>query len=322
MRRFILLPLLLLAATGLFAADTEVGTPLRLSDQWVAGDRYMGIRLLGAVALGGDPALAELSDLAWDQDAGILYAVSDRGRLLHLRPEFEDGILTGARLLASHPLLNRKGKRLRKWRRDAEGMVATGAANGIAGDTRLLISFEGRNQVEAHDPVGHDLGPVALPPALTDPALFRHRNKGLEALARHPALGLVSGPELPPEDHRIPLIDQQGRRWFYPTFEPDGALVALEAMPDGGLMVLERAFTPPFSPWVITLSRIAPTPANLGTTLEPRLLARFDGTEGWRVNNFEGMTRHRGNRYFMVSDDGGHPLLQTQLLYFEVMSSE
>ena len=320
MLRLLLALLILATSPPARTGGQEVGTVTRLASGWDSGDRYMGIRLLGSLVLSGDERLAELSDLAWDRDEGILYAVSDRGWLLHLRPQFDhQGRLSGMVLLRGMPLLDRKGRRLKKWQRDAEGMAATGADNGIRGDTRLLISFEGRNQVDLYDPDGNFQGSVPLPDALREPGLYQGRNKGLEALALHPRLGLLTGPELPVRDHSIPIIDQSGRRWRYRTFEPDGALVALETMPDGAVLVLERAFTPPFSPWVITLSRIAPDEANAGTELPARLLASFDSTEGWRVNNFEGLARHRGNRYFMVSDDGGHPLLETQLLYFEVL---
>jgi hypothetical protein len=48
-------------------------------------------------------------------------------------------------------------------------------------------------------------------------------------------------------------------------------------------------------------------------------VARFDSGEGWVINNFEGLTRTQGNRFFMVSDNGGMQLLPTQLLYFELL---
>jgi len=45
---------------------------------------------------------------------------------------------------------------------------------------------------------------------------------------------------------------------------------------------------------------------------------RFDSVEGWRIHNIEGITRHRGRRLFLVSDDGGMRMLQTQLIYLEI----
>jgi len=318
MHRLLSTLLILLATLPGSGLAAEVGSPTRLSDRWTDGDQYMGIRLLGALVLSGDPDLAELSDLAWDADEGLLYGVTDRGLLLHLRPEFNGSRLTGATLLARFPLRGAGGKRLRKYQRDAEGMVALDSDNGTAGDSRLLIAFEGRNQVDYYSPRGDLLGRFPLPAALRDPALYQRRNKGLEALARHPGLGLLTGPELPLDDGLIPIISEQGLRWYYEPFEPDGALVALEVLGDGALLVLERAFTRPYSPWIITLSRIHPTRANAGTGLKAEVLARFDSTDGWRINNFEGLTRYRGKRFFMVTDNGGYSLLETQLLYFEI----
>src|SRR3989344_5163859 len=42
---------------------------------------------------------SQLSGLAWDDDDGILYAISDKGALFHLRPVIREGRLTGLQLL-------------------------------------------------------------------------------------------------------------------------------------------------------------------------------------------------------------------------------
>lgn len=309
---------ILLTALSLPTLGKEVGSSVRLSEQWVAGDRYMAIRLLGSLALHGDQVLAELSDLAWDEDQGILYGITDRGRLLHLQPKFSGEQLTGMRLLAHFQLLDATGKPLKKRWRDSEGLALIDGNNGIADDSRLLISFEAHNRVDYFDTQGRFLKRFRLAPALRDPRLYRKNNKGLEALTLHPSLGLLTGPEQSSDDGPIPIISQQGLRWYYEPFELDGSLVALEALPDAAVLVLERAFTRPYSPWIITLSRIHPTRANAGTGLKAEVLARFDSTDGWRINNFEGLTRYRGKRFFMVTDNGGYSLLETQLLYFEI----
>lgn len=309
---------ILLTALSLPAPGKEVGSVVHLSEQWIAGDRYMAIRLLGSLALRGDQALAELSDLAWDEDQGILYGITDRGRLLHLQPEFSGERLTGMRLLADFQLHDDNRKRLKKRWRDSEGLAVVDGNNGIAGDSHLLISFEGRNRVDYYDIEGQFLQHFPLPPTLRDKRLYRKNNKGLEALTLHPTLGLMTGPEQSSDDGPIPIISQEGLRWYYQPFELDGSLVALEALPSGAVLVLERAFTRPYSPWIITLSRIHPSLTNAETTVKAEVLARFDSTDGWRINNFEGLTRYRGKRFFMVTDNGGYSLLETQLLYFEI----
>jgi hypothetical protein len=45
----------------------------------------------------------------------------------------------------------------------------------------------------------------------------------------------------------------------------------------------------------------------------------LDAGMGHRVDNFEGLSRHRGNHFFMVSDDNDLFVQQTLLLYFELL---
>ncbi|MCB1860001.1 MAG: esterase-like activity of phytase family protein [Gammaproteobacteria bacterium] len=308
----------LIIFTGLAHAQ-QVGYPIDLSDQYRAGDDFMGIRLLGALELKGNNLLSELSGLAWDEDEGILIGVTDRGFLLHLKPEIRDGLLTGMELLRHFPLRNREGKRLSKLDSDAEGLVVIGGNNGRSGDSRLIISFETRNRIVRFTPEGILEAELPLPAPLRARRFYSEPNKGLEAVAMHPSLGLLTGPEISKRSGPIPIFGAEGRRWYYQPFELDGAMVALETAPDGdGVLLLERAYSFPFAPWVITLSRIHPEVDNGGSLLTAQQLLRFVSNQGWRIQNFEGLTHHRNNRYFMVSDDGGLVYLQTQLLYFEI----
>lgn len=302
----------------LLSSAEQIGYPLQLSDQVSTGDRFMQIRLLGAIALNGRKELAELSDLAWDEDEGILYGITDRGRLLHLRPLIENGQLIDAELLRDFHLLDRKGKKLKKFYEDAEGLALERAHNGIRGDSQLAVSFEGDNRVDLYSPEGVYLRSLQLPKELRDPRFYKSGNDGLEALANHPSFGYLTAPEKARKGHDIPIFSTSGLSWSYRPFEPDGALVAMEALDDGTLIFLERAYSSIFKPLVITLSSAIPTRENRNSVLQTRQLARFDTTQGWRVQNFEGLAHHQGRRFFMVSDDGGESFLQTQLLYFEL----
>jgi len=317
MQRIALLALILLLCPVLHAES--VGRPLELSDRVSSGDRFMGIRLLGILDLRGSPVLAELSALAWDEDEQILYGLTDRGVLLHLNPLFRRDRLAGLDLMASYPLLGPRGRPLTGNRRDSEGLTLEHGDNGRPGDSRLLVSFEQRHRVARYTAQGRYLGQIPLPSKLNDRAFYTNSNTGLEALTLHPRFGLMTGPEKTADDGPIPIYSEQGRHWLYQPLEPEGALVAMEALDNGEIIVLERAYDFPFRPWVISLSRVHPTEDNTGSLLKADLLARFDSSEGWRVHNFEGLTRHRGNRFFMVSDNGGSSLLQSQLLYFEIL---
>ncbi len=46
-------------------------------------------------------------------------------------------------------------------------------------------------------------------------------------------------------------------------------------------------------------------------------LAVLDSSQGWSVDNFEGLARHRGLKFFMVSDNNFSALQKTLLVYFE-----
>lgn len=318
MPRLFCLLILMWPAFSAGEADS-VGRPVEFSNQVVSGDRFMEIRLLGSLLLSGSPYLSELSGLAWDEDEGILYGVTDRGLLLHLRPEIRDDRLRDLIFLAEFPLLDPRGKPLKGHWRDSEGLAIENGDNGIKGDSRLLISFERHNRITRHTPSGQYAGTVALPGGLEDPSVYPAFNEGLESVTIHPQYGPVSAPEKAVDDRPITLFSGSGRKWAYEPFEPDGGIVALEALPNGDILVMERSFSFPLSPMVISLSRFSPGEIAGEKSINNTLLARFDSTEGWRTQNFEGLTRHRDNRFFMVSDNAGRGFFETQLIYFEIL---
>lgn len=279
----------------------------------------MGIRLLGSLNLTGSPALAELSALAWDEDEQVLYALSDQGRLLSLIPHFSKGHLTDVELHTSVPLRSQNSKPLKgKWR-DAEGLTLINDRNEIRGDSQLLISFERRHRIELYRPDGHWLASRPLPKPFFQANIAPSANKGMEAVTLHPTHGFITGTEKPPTTGPNHLLSESGLLWTFLPLEPSGALVALEYLPNGDLLLLERAFSSIFSPWVISLARIPQAKLLQSQTIQPDAVARFDSSQGWLLQNFEGLTRHQGQRFFMVSDDGNKPWAQTQLLYFELL---
>lgn len=308
-----------LAAEPTAANGTPIGHPIQLSDQVAMNDRYMQVRLRGALRLSAVAGIEELSALAWDADEQLLYALSDNGYLLHLHPVLVDDHLADLLLLSMVPLRDSRGRELSGHSRDSEGLALEHASNGLPGDSRLLISFERRNRIGRYDADGYWHGYVPLPEPLNKAEFYNSFNQGLEALTIHPELGLLTAPEQFSDRQPIPLFDLVGHSWLYQPIERNGALVALEALPTGDVIAMERAFTSPLVPWVITLSRINPTRSNSGQILVNEILLRFDSGEGWRTLNFEGLTAHRDGRFFIVSDDGGNAWQSTQLIYFELI---
>jgi len=281
-------------------------------------------RLLGALVIPSRTVegrrLASLSGLAWDDDDGILYAISDKGQLFGLKPEFRNGELHDVKLANSASLIDpATNKPVRYRRSDSEGLDILNGHNGRKGDTELVISFEGQPRVVRHRPDGGVIAEVPLSPPLNDINQFRY-NRMFEAVCVHPREGILVAPEEPlNSDRNTPrLYRTDARSWKLPKSR--GSIVAMERLPDGDVLIMERDFSPTTLHIVMTLRRLRLHPsAPLDQLLESEVVAVFDNHDGLHLDNFEGLARHRGNRFFMVSDDNDTLLQRTLLVYFELL---
>lgn len=301
---------------------------LSLNDQIGVGDTFQGIRWLGALRfnepeIDGLP-LCGLSGLAWDEDAGLLYALSDQGNLFHFSPVFDErGYLVGARAVAGYPLRDASGKPLRSPFSDSEGLAIRPSKTGTKGGTELLVSFEARPRVVRYDATGRWRGDIPLPAVLRNRHNYRNGNEALEAVTLHPRWGILTGSETslrndPPGLIRIFATTR--RFWLYPLGDaPGSALVAMEMLPDGTLLTLERAFVSPLRPFAISLRRTELPTSDKTALLRVKNVAVFNSDQGWLLDNFEGLTRHRAQRFFMISDDNCNGLQTTLLVYFELL---
>jgi hypothetical protein len=329
MSRFILLLAIALGLHGSACATTEFrADPISLADQIGPGDSYAGVRLLGALRLSNARIdglrLCGLSGLAWDADAGLLYAISDSGGLFHLRPAFDArGYLSGMRPIAAYPLRDETGRPARAPCDDSEDLAIRNGDNGIPEDTELLVSFEAKPRVARYSPTGLWRGEEPLPTLLRDIRNYRDANQALESVTIDPRWGVLVGTETPlrddpPGQARIFALD--GRFWNYPLGKaPGSALVAMEALPDGGLLTLERAFVAPLRPLVISLRRTELPATRTAAPLPVADVAVFDSGQGWLLDNFEGLTRFRDRRFLMVSDDNCNSWQSTLLVQFELL---
>jgi len=280
----------------------------------------LGMLVIPSVVVNGQ-RLSQLSDLAWDDDEKLLYALSDKGVLFHLRPRFSQGQLAGLELRRIAVLRGEGGRALKPIERDAEGMDIVNGRNGKRGDAELLISFERQPRVWRYRPDGTFVRAYDLPAELNDSEAYQGKNKMLEAVCYDRELGLVLAPELPlvgepPGTTR--LFGLGGKSWRY-DIEPDHRISAVECLGNRRVLVLERAFKGLFQESTVTLNiaTLPNTPAVVGVaTVEG--IATLDVADRFHIDNFEGLTRHRGNRYFMVSDDNDLFLQRTLLLYFEI----
>lgn len=288
----------------------------------------MGLCLLGTLEMPDISRDGEevngLSGLAWDEDDQLLYAISDRSRLFHIRPQFSRGYLKGAIVEKSFRLLDPKGNPLIKPFHDSEGLAIENGANRLPGDARLLISFEKYPRILRFRTDGGAIDALSLPVILRNRHSYFDRNKSLESVTVHPRLGILTAPEYPLKGFGMSnnsIFNLVGLSWSYKMHSAkNSAITAMEALPDGSVLVLERAFVSVVHPLVISLRR-AVLPLGNGGVVPAKIkpVAIFNSSKGWFLDNFEGLTRHRGHRFFMVSDNNGNPLQRTLLVYFELV---
>lgn len=321
-------------SSALSAGSSEAAI---LHESYPVGSRYMGIRLLGAVELiqprVDDLPLEELSALAWDDDRGLLYAVSDNGYLYHLKPRIKAGRLVAVEAVAGFRLRDTTGKPLTGKFADAEGLVLRHGRDGDISNGELLVSFERRPRVLRFSPDGRQLGEVSIPADLHRRSIYTSENKALEGIAEHPRWGLLGAPEWPlraaQDLKHYPMVQlDSGKQWLYPRFPaPKAGLVAMEVLDDGGLLTLERAYVSLWQPLYIVLRRSEPLPQPYSDPwanppLESHVVAALSSAQGWIIDNFEGLARYRGQRFFMVSDNNRKALQRTLLVMFELLDEQ
>ncbi|HLD13116.1 MAG TPA: esterase-like activity of phytase family protein, partial [Burkholderiales bacterium] len=246
------LPLfLLLLVTPVHAQDgpTTLNTrPVLLVEQPKADERGARLRALGMLELPdlliNGLRLSQLSGLAWDDDDGILYAISDKGSLFHLRPVIRDGKLAGLQMLKAVPLKEVDGKPLKGRRTDSEGLDILKGRNGRKGDAELVISFERFPRIVRYRPDGTVSGEYSLPAPLNDRKSYRDNNKMLESVCVDEKLGALTMPEDPLVNERPGynrLFRVAGGSWLIPStgeFRPS----AIECLGNGRVLILERDF--------------------------------------------------------------------------------
>ncbi|HEX9625970.1 MAG TPA: esterase-like activity of phytase family protein [Acidiferrobacterales bacterium] len=296
-----------------------------LGDGIETGARLGRLRILGMLQL-GTPTIdgirfAELSGLAWDDDGGLLYAVNDQGGLFALRPVFNGDHLVDVKLVKAHRLREPGDGKPVKWRRtDAEGLDIFNGRNGRKGDAELLVSFETRPRILRYRTDGTPIRELPLPAVLADVDRYPHPNRSLESVCVDPGLGILTAPEQPMKHERAGrtrIFALSGKSWPLPL--GPGGIVALECLGNGELLILERDFDLPTLHHTLALrrTRIAPDLPD-GALLPVSTVAVLKSSDGLKLDNFEGLARHRGNRFFLASDNNDVFLQRTLLLYVEI----
>lgn len=302
---------------SVFANMIDISIAPHLKDK-----QFIGIKILDEKELTYEKVkgidFVGLSDMAYHSKTGFLHLISDKGALFTFEASFGEKIEVFKPLKASL-LKDQKGRVLRHWKRDAEGLV-------LDEKGRLLISFEGKAKIayfhknSAH--YGRLIRKYTLPKLLRETKNYRSKNKSLEALAFHPQYGVLTATEWAvKKDHKKlqTIYALSGKRWQFKA-EPEArsAVVAMEVMDDGNMLVMERSYIGLLEPFVITLKKVYLNECQSGRCYTKQL-AKMNSHKGWSIDNFEGLTRVGKNRYLIISDDNQNFFQKTLLLYFEVL---
>lgn len=252
--------------------------------------------------------VAELSGPAWDADAGLLYAVSDRGNLFHLKLVREGGTFRIEPVFAT-PLVDPHAT-VAGAAFNAEAVTLVNADNGKPGDTELVVALEGTTPALARfRPDGSLIGSEPLPAALADPGKYRKKGRGLESVVRLPGLGVLTAPESPLVDsdqtrHTLYAADRQ---WTFPRESSNSRLKDLAALGDGSLLVLERSKGTSKAELTASVRRLVLTGCGDGTVCTATPVAVLPTGP----DNFEGMALPDPGHALLVSDNGGDVALGT-----------
>lgn len=247
--------------------------------------------------------VAELSGLGFDADAGVLHAVSDRGFVVQLALSVQGDRIRALHPLAAAPLTDLAGVALSPGVFNPEALDVLDGDNGIAGDTTLLVVSEAGPRAALFSPGGQTLNEIALPPAIVAAAPNFGKNKGLEAMALHPDLGLLTLPEEPPsaEPCQIHTIHAAGGRILRFDSGAIGRSVvkAMTVLPDGRLLLVERTKRgKALTPHLRLIDPAACPAAGLCTSASATLVV-----PGLTDADFEGITRLGPDHLLIVSDD-------------------
>ncbi len=306
------------------SAERDIGKYIDLQKDQLLQLEDNNFKVLGLVQLkqnaGPEFPLMEFSGLAWDHDQQQLIILSDRGFIIHTTPIFENKRLIDLTLNAYHFLEDKNGKKLRYKSSDSEGLALNNANNGIDSDTELIVSFERKPRIIKFTIEGNHISQYPLANNLNDIRKYSSANKSLEAITLHPKFNIITGPERPlknEDKNKLTLHTINDDVWhFKPKSEAHGALVGLTTLPDNRLVALERIFSSVFAGVSSALHLITLD----DNSIHVEQLSLLNPSASYFNENFEGITWHKDNRFFMISDDNDNIFQRTLLVYFEIPS--
>ena len=287
-------------------------------------DTFMNIKNISSLGISTERVdglpITEMSGLAWDEGRKLLYAISDRGILYHIQLVIKNNELKASNIIKAYQLKDRNGKAYKKKYRDSEGLSVKRNSKGQV--VELIISFERKFRIAYFNLQGRLLSEVKLPEKLTKRKNYQSKNKGLESVTLHPKFGIITAAERPLKNapkHYQTLYSMQGKEWHFKQLPYKNiSVTGMESLPNGDILVLERAYSGLFSPMIIALRQVKLSECDKSRKCKVEDIAVFSSLDGWGIDNFEGLTYLGNNQYLIVSDDNNSPLQSSALVLFEI----
>jgi hypothetical protein len=329
LRYFLGLCLLVAAACAAAPPSTPVGAqslsleirsqPLALKLDEPALKRIGKLTWRGGISMtSNSPNFGGWSDLQVSPDGRALWSISDVGSWLTATIDYDaDRNLVGLSRASIGSLRGLDGRPLAdKVAADAEGMA-------LLPDGSWLVSFERRHRIWRYPTLDGTPVPIDLP------ADFRRQpeNGGVEALtatADGTVIAISEEYSVTPGE-LVGWIGKPGAhgRYTWQTFRyaklPDFNPTAIRPLPDGGFVLLERAFDMARGVRIRVLQADA-ADFQSSALVRPRELARL--ASPLAVDNLEGIAASKGPRgetlLWLMSDDNFNSLQRNLLLLFEL----
>ena len=283
------------------------------SDHYKEGDDFMKITLLGALYIKPDNSVnklsREISGLAWDEDEQLLYGISDDGYISHIRVNISDGLLVDAEVINSYRLKDVNGNIRKEKDADAEGLTIENSDNGKHGDSLLTVVLDDNTRLQQFDTKGDFIRDITLPDKFNE--MVREKgNIEVNSLAgnSHDGYFFITKEALFDDFHYIYNTRNTVDRIKYENPEATN-VVGVDLIKPDNLIILDRKYISIIKPVLYCLRSLNLTNSKMID------LACFNNKQGWKIDNFEGVARHRGDNYFIISDDNESILQKTLLIY-------
>ncbi|MCK0128196.1 esterase-like activity of phytase family protein [Erythrobacter sp. F6033] len=257
----------------------------------------------------GDEKIGGISSLEWVD--GTLYGVTDDGRWLAIQTDELDGKLLDIFNIESGPLLDLKGKRLKR-KEEADSEAIAKSADGS-----WLVAFERDHRIWRYSSLDSRAEATDLP--IADLVFDAESNAGMETLAVSPD-GLIACGEWAGSDVLNCMRERDGGLVSFEV-SPPAPLNGRGAVPtdadctsDGTCYILFRSYSPQQGNAAAIVAVDSANKAETVASFLPPLT----------LDNFEGLTvREELDRtyIYLASDDNFSDRQRTLLMKFEVRSA-